>query len=69
MAKREDNQWYDREVTACFESRGWTLLRIWECELDKKKRETLKEKPKNIFHGCNRFLSKLGGDSTDAGIS
>lgn len=23
----------DREVTARFEKRGWTVVRIWECEL------------------------------------
>jgi len=50
-AKREANQRHDREVTARFESRGWTVLRIWECELGKKKRETLEEKLKGILHG------------------
>lgn len=24
----------DREVTARFEKRGWTVVRIWECELE-----------------------------------
>lgn len=24
---------HDQEVTAMFEARGWTVLRIWECEL------------------------------------
>lgn len=34
--KRERNMEHDREVTAMFEARGWTVLRIWECELKKK---------------------------------
>lgn len=34
--KREKNILRDREVTARFESRGWTVIRIWECELKKK---------------------------------
>jgi G:T-mismatch repair DNA endonuclease (very short patch repair protein) len=39
--KRERNMTHDREVTAMFESRGWTVLRIWECELKKKNRAAL----------------------------
>lgn len=34
--KREKNIRHDREITARFESRGWTVIRIWECELKKK---------------------------------
>lgn len=34
--KRERNIQRDCEVTALFEARGWTVLRIWECELKKK---------------------------------
>ena len=34
--KRERNMKHDRGVTAMFEKRGWTVLRIWECELKKK---------------------------------
>lgn len=36
--KRVNNAQHDREVTAIFEARGWTVLRIWECELKKKNR-------------------------------
>ena len=32
---------HDREVTAMFEARGWTVLRIWECELKKKNEQAL----------------------------
>lgn len=32
---------HDKEVTAMFEARGWTVLRIWECELKKKRVEVL----------------------------
>ena len=35
---------HDQEVTAMFETRGWKVLRIWECELKKKKETDLKEK-------------------------
>lgn len=34
--KRERNIQYDLEVTELFEKRGWTVIRIWECELKKK---------------------------------
>lgn len=34
--KRERNINHDKEITALFESRGWTVIRIWECELLKK---------------------------------
>ena len=42
--KRERNMRHDREVTALFEKRGWTVLRIWECELKKANREKLIER-------------------------
>lgn len=34
--KRLKNMEHDQEITALFESRGWTVIRIWECELSKK---------------------------------
>lgn len=34
--KRERNIQHDKEITALFEKRGWTVIRIWECELKKK---------------------------------
>ena len=34
--KRQRNIQHDREVTAIFEARRWTVIRIWECELKKK---------------------------------
>ncbi len=37
--KRERNIRHDHEITQIFEQRGWTVIRIWECEL-KKKNET-----------------------------
>ena len=42
--KREKNIKHDKEVTNAFEIRGWTVIRIWECELQKKNREKLEEK-------------------------
>ncbi len=37
--KRERNAQHDKEITELFEKRGWTVLRIWECELKKKNQE------------------------------
>lgn len=34
--KREKNMQHDKEITKRFEKRGWTVVRIWECELKKK---------------------------------
>ncbi len=42
--KRERNMRHDKEITALFEKRGWTVIRIWECELKKKNFENLKKK-------------------------
>lgn len=42
--KRKNNMAHDREITALFESRGWTVIRIWECELKKKNLPILDEK-------------------------
>lgn len=39
--KRERNIKHDKEVTALFENRGWTVIRIWECELKNKNRSAL----------------------------
>lgn len=47
--KRERNIKHDKEVTAMFENRGWTVIRIWECELKKDKRQMLFKKISSIF--------------------
>lgn len=44
--KRERNMKHDLEITALFENRGWKVLRIWECELRKKKELCLLERLK-----------------------
>lgn len=33
--KRERNMKHDKEITEYFENRGWTVVRIWECEFKK----------------------------------
>ena len=38
--KRQRNIQHDLEITEHFQKRGWTVVRIWECEL-KKKNETV----------------------------
>lgn len=40
-AKRAKNMAHDKIVTEEFERRGWSVLRIWECELRKKNRSEL----------------------------
>jgi DNA mismatch endonuclease (patch repair protein) len=47
--KRQRNIQRDAEVTFIFEARGWTVLRIWECELKKKNRAKLIDKLRIIF--------------------
>ena len=42
--KREYNMRRDLENTEHFIKRGWVVIRIWECELKKKNRETLLRK-------------------------
>ncbi|MDM8217206.1 very short patch repair endonuclease [Desulfovibrio piger] len=42
--KIERNIKRDKEVTAMFEARGWTVTRIWECELKKKNENILAAK-------------------------
>ena len=44
VKKRQRNMDHDRAVTAMIEKRGWTVIRIWECEFKKKNAEKLAEK-------------------------
>jgi DNA mismatch endonuclease (patch repair protein) len=48
-AKREKNMMRDKAITKEFERRGWTVLRIWECELKKKNLPALLEKLDVMF--------------------
>ena len=45
--KREKNIEHDQDVTRDFELRGWTVLRIWECELKKKNENELTKRLKH----------------------
>ena len=47
--KRAQNMRHDREITSIFENRGWTVIRIWECELKEKNISLLVEKLKDIL--------------------
>lgn len=47
--KRERNIKHDTEVTRIFSERGWTVIRIWECELKKKNRDILLAKLQPII--------------------
>lgn len=46
--KRERNICHDMEITALFEKRGWTVIRIWECELKNKNLQILLQKIKPL---------------------
>jgi DNA mismatch endonuclease (patch repair protein) len=50
--KRERNIQHDAEITTHFESRGWRVLRIWECELTRKNRAELMAK---LIEKINNF--------------
>lgn len=39
---------HDKEITELFERRGWTVIRIWECELKKKNRDLLIDKIREL---------------------
>lgn len=47
--KRERNIRHDEEVTKMFLRRGWTVIRIWECELKKKNENLLLNKLKPLL--------------------
>ncbi len=42
--KRQRNIEHDIQINKRFLSRGWTVIRIWECELQKKNQEKLLSK-------------------------
>lgn len=42
---------HDKAVTEMFENRGWTVVRIWECELKKKNRALLIKRLRNVLDG------------------
>ena len=42
--KRAYNIKHDKEITELFETRGWLVIRIWECELKKSNRLILEKK-------------------------
>lgn len=56
--KRERNMKHDRAVTAMFENRGWTVLRIWECELKKKNEADLMQRLSASLSSKRTLVSK-----------
>jgi len=40
---------HDKEITEYFENRGWTVIRIWECELKKDNKNNLLIKIKDVL--------------------
>lgn len=57
--KRARNIERDKEITSLFENRGWTVLRIWECELTKTRADNTIERIALTL----RHNRRLGGDS------
>lgn len=47
--KQEHNKMHDKEVTELFKARGWIVLRIWECELKKDKKENTVKKIQQLL--------------------
>ena len=47
--KRKYNKAHDEEITKLLTMKGWTVIRIWECELKKKNRELLLNKIKKLI--------------------
>ncbi len=47
--KRQRNMDHDKAITELFENRGWTVIRIWECELKKKNQHILEQKIKPLL--------------------
>lgn len=47
--KRNKNRRHDEIITELFVSRGWKVIRIWECELKKKNENDLIVKLKSIM--------------------
>lgn len=56
--KRERNIKHDAEITALFEQRGWTVVRIWECELKKKNQTALLDRLNGVFDGAVQMKPK-----------
>lgn len=48
--KRAENKDRDAKATERLEARGWMVLRIWECELKKKKEQATIEKIKSFMN-------------------
>ena len=47
--KRDRNVQRDIDTTELFEKRGWTVVRIWECEMKKRNQAALAEKLKDLL--------------------
>ena len=47
--KRERNIRHDQEITVLFQTRGWTVVRIWECELKRVNIPTTLERIKQVI--------------------
>lgn len=58
--KRERNMLHDKEITLLFQKRGWQVIRVWECELQKKKRDVLIEKLSPLM-GTDSISSETNG--------
>ncbi len=56
--KRKRNIERDKRTTELFQKRGWTVIRIWECELKKKNYPVLNNKLRLLLDDNNSLLNK-----------
>jgi len=52
--KRERNILHDKKITEIFEARGWTVVRIWECELKKKNQHETMGRLQKVLNQYNQ---------------
>ena len=51
--KRNRNIQRDKEITERFQKRGWTVIRIWECELTKKNLSSTTQRLLTVLSSIN----------------
>lgn len=58
--KRARNMTRDADVTAYLEKLGWTVVRIWECELKKKNQDALWDRLRVFYEPFHEIVGKDG---------
>lgn len=55
VQKLEKNMLHDKDITRLFEKRGWTVLRVWECELKRKNISQTTERILKVITNANEI--------------